>query len=94
MNRLKFVKFIVFVLSFLLIFGTLCAGTIIYKKVGGKTKKEVAELNLNQPKDSHIADMRIDGKNLYVLIKGTKTPDRVIIIDTSVPNIVTTIKNF
>lgn len=91
MNKLKFIKIIVFIMTFLLIFGIISAGMIIVNK--HKKPKLASEINLQQPAGSHIADYKIDNKNLYILVKGKKISDRIIIIDSSTQTFLTTIKN-
>lgn len=91
MNKLKFIKIIVFVMTFLLIFGIICAGMIIVKK--HSLPKTAAEISLRQPAGSHIADYKIDGGKLYVLVKGKKISDRIIVVDSSSQTILATIKN-
>lgn len=90
MNKLKILKFIVFILTFFLIFGILSAVGIIYKKI--KTPTENIDITLNQPKGSYIESYKIKDKKVYVLVKGANMPDRIIVIDQSSQSIITTIK--
>ena len=91
MNKLNFLKAIVFIMTFLLIFGIISAGMIIVKK--HKKNETAAEISLNQPTGSHIADYKIDNGKLYIFVKGKKTADRIIIVDSSTQTILATIKN-
>lgn len=93
MDKLKFIKFIVFVLTFLLVFGIFCAGTVIYKKASANKNRPSAEINLAQPAGSHIDQMSLNGEKLYLLIKGKNMPDRIIVIDTSNQSVIATINN-
>lgn len=92
MDKLKFVKFIVGILTFLLIFGIISAGMIICKKTT-KPSKSNQEINLEQPKGSHISDFTVHDGNLYILIKGKGLSDRIVVIDTASQTVITTIKN-
>lgn len=89
MDKLKIVKLIVFLLTFLLIFGIIVAGGTIYKKVS--RKKPEANISLNQPKGSYIADYKINEDLVYILIKGGKNEDRILIVSQSSPDKQTTI---
>lgn len=90
MNKLKILKFIVFILTFFLIFGILSAVGIIYKKI--KTPTENIDITLNQPKGSYIESYKISDKKVYILVKGANTPDRIIVVDQSSQSIINTIK--
>lgn len=52
MDKLKAVKFLVAVLTFLLVLGTLSALTLIYRRAGRHVENSpaAAELNLRQPR--------------------------------------------
>ena len=91
MNKLNFLKAIVFIMTFLLIFGIISAGMIIVKK--HKTPTTAAEISLNQPAGSHIADYKIDNGKLYIFVKGKKISDRIIVVDSSPQTILATVKN-
>jgi len=79
-NKLKLVKFIVFLLTFVLIFGIICAASIIYKKVSAKTPA-LADISLNQPKGSFIENYQFNNDKLYILIKGGGLADRIVILN-------------
>lgn len=91
MNKLKFIKAVVFIMTFLLIFGIISAGMIIINK--HKKPETTAEISLSQPADSHIADYKIDNDKLYIFVKGKKISDRILVIDSSTQTILATIKN-
>ena len=79
MNRLLFVKFIVFLLTFLLFFGSL----LLVGKIYQNTKSHhVSEIHLQQPDGSSIKQISNDDKNLYILISGGQQPERIVIFNT------------
>ena len=59
--------------------GAFTALGTIYKKVNEKPKE--TKIFLNQPKNSYIADYKIEKNDLYLLIKNQTFSDRIIIID-------------
>ena len=82
MNKLLVMKILVCFFTFLLVFGAFSALRIIYKKVNEKPK--TAEISLNQPKNTYIADFKIEKNNIVVLVKGDKNSnisDRIVIVD-------------
>ena len=79
MNKLLFVKIIVCFLTVLLVLGAFTALSTIYKKVNQKPKE--SQIVLNQPKDSYIADYKIEKNDIYLHIKGKNTSDKIIIVD-------------
>lgn len=81
MNRLKFVKIIVFFLTFLLFFGALTALGTIYKKISNTTP--IPNIKLNQPKGSFIADYKIEQDSIFILVKGGGDSDRILITNIS-----------
>lgn len=81
MDKLKLVKITVFVLTFLLIFGTLMLLGGIYKKTRKQVPVSTASVSLSQPKGSEIADFKVDNKQIYVLIKKGGLPDRIVVYD-------------
>lgn len=81
MDKLKFIKITVFILSFLLVFGTLSAIGIVYKKLNQKTPVSDISANLNQPKGSTIADYKIKNGTIYILVKNGGKSDRILILD-------------
>ncbi len=91
MTRLKIIKLTVFVLTFLLVFGSLSAIMIVYKKLA-PTSHPLQDISLNQPAGSYITDYKFNNDNLYVLIKGGNTSDRIVIIDPQRQNLSATIK--
>ncbi len=79
MNKLKALKIVVSLLSFLLVFGMLFTITVIYKKVSTPKQLNLNQ-SLNQPIGSAITDFKVteDGM-LYLLIKNGEMSDRVVI---------------
>lgn len=83
MNKLRIVKAIVFLLTFLIIFGMILAGYTIYKKVQHPSQKQNLTINLNQPNGSHISDIKTSDNALYILITGGHQPDRIVAVRSS-----------
>lgn len=81
MNKLKLIKLAVCIMTFLLIFGMLAALGIVYGRISNKPVR--TDISLSQPAGSYIADYRIADTNIYILIKGGKTPDRLAVVDSS-----------
>ena len=93
MNKLKIVKFIVFLLTFLLVFGTLSAFFIVYKKASSKTLLST-DLSLNQPKGSYIENYLFNNDRLYILVKGGGLADRILVVDPEHQQINASVKTF
>lgn len=92
MDKLKFIKFVVFVLTFLIVFGTLAAGSIIYKQISAKnTLPPQTNLSLQQPLGSFIADYKFYNDKMYLLIKGKNISDRIVILDPLSQKIISTL---
>lgn len=92
MDKLKIIKIVVFVMTFLLIFGTLYAFGLIYKQTTHKSSPaQATSINLNQTKGSYIAALSSNGNELYLLIKGGGLSDRIISFDTKNQSIVSTL---
>ena len=91
MNKLRLVKIIVFLMTFLIVFGSLMFLTVIYKKSQPKPI-EYTETSLSQPKGSSIDNIISHNEQLNILIKGGGLADRIIIYDTQRMQKITTIK--
>lgn len=80
MDKLKLIKAVVCILTFLLVFGTLVLLGAIYKKTR-RSPAAVPEIteSLDQPAGSIVADYKIIGDEMYVLIKNGGISDRIII---------------
>lgn len=78
MDKLKLIKGIVVIITFMLVFGSLMLLTIIYKK--SQPKDTVySETGLNQPQGSSIASVTEINGELAILVKGGGQEDRIII---------------
>ena len=91
MDKLKLVKTIVFLLTFLLVFGTLLLIGGIIKKTRTTDAALPQQLGLNQPSGSRIAEIRPQDGLLYLLVKDGGLSDRIIIMDASSGKILSTI---
>lgn len=92
MDKLKLVKSAVFVLTFLLIFGTLLFLGTLFKKTH-KTPAEIpAEISLNEPHGSLIQQIAQNDGMLYLLVQGGGKDDRIVIFDTGNAKKITTLK--
>lgn len=78
MDKLKLIKTIVVIITFLLVFGTLTLLTLIYRQAR-PSAPTYRETGLEQPMGSIIDSMINIGDNLAVLVKGGGQPDRIII---------------
>ncbi len=79
MDKLKIVKFIVAILTFLLIFGMFSAVGIIFNKLSSP-KTTTINQTLNQPQGSYIKNFKTDNEgNVFILVKGGSQPDRILI---------------
>lgn len=81
MNKLKLVKTIVMLLTFLLIFGTLAFFGLLLKKNKENAGKLPETISLNQPMGSYVKQMNLEGNRLYLLTVGGGLEDRIIIFD-------------
>lgn len=83
MDKLKIVKIIVALLTFLIIFGTLLLMTVIYQKTRKPPVLAAAKINLSQPEGTTISDFKTDDQNIYFLLKNGGHTDRLVIYDRS-----------
>jgi len=81
MDKLKIVKSIVFILTFLLIFGTLLLLGQIYKKTRPQASATANSFSLEQPAGSSIADYKTDNGKILILVKNGGQSDRIIIFN-------------
>lgn len=82
MNKLRVIKFVVAILTFLLIFGLLMVLTILYKQFN-KTEKVVIEnksVSLEQPQGSSIKQIISNNGRLHIVIKDGGLSDRILIL--------------
>ncbi len=93
MNQLNFIKIMVFVFTFLLIFGCLALIGCFYHKISGHGRNFATEINLMQTPSSSIKQITADDVLLYILVTDLKQPDKIIIFNpeknTIVSNLVT-----
>ncbi len=89
MDKLKFIKTVVFIITFLLIFGTLLLLTKLYQKIGKSLLP--AEISLQQPAGSTIKTFSENGGRLYIQIEFGGKPDRIIILNAQNGKILSTI---
>lgn len=92
MDQLKIIKTIVFIMTFLLIFGIIMLVNGILNKQQKNSQKNNTEINLQQPKDSSIKNIVTLDNKLYILISGGGLPDRIVVIDANSGKKVTDIK--
>ncbi len=85
MDKLKLVKTIVFVITFLLVFGCMLLLGTLYKKLHHPTAPQENNINLNEPAGSSISQMQQHNGSLYLLVKGGGQSDRVIIYNPENP---------
>ncbi len=81
MNQLKAVKIVVFVLTFLLVFGTLAMLGTIYQKANKSKADTPSVSNLNEPYGSRIESFEVKNEKMYLLIKNGGRADRIVIIN-------------
>lgn len=92
MDKLKLVKTIVALLTFLLIFGTLLLLTAVYKKTRTPRVGKETVISLHQPQGSSVESFKTDGNRLFLLIKDGGAADRVLIYDLDNRFLETTLK--
>lgn len=78
MDKLKIVKGVVVIITFMLVFGSLMLLTVIYKR-SQAPRAAYAETALEQPAGSSVASITAVGDELAILVKGGGEPDRIII---------------
>ncbi len=83
MDKLKLVKALVFFLTLTIIFGMILAGVTIYKKTKRTKPAEAITLNLGQPKNSRIADIKTSDGAIHLLISDERKNDRIISVSTA-----------
>ncbi len=90
MDKLKLIKGIVFVLTFLLIFGSLTILGHIFRQT--RSKPLPAEVSLQQPAGSSIEKIIANDGQLYILVRGGGLSDRVLIFNTQGKQPLTTLQ--
>ena len=81
MDKLKLIKTIVVILTFLLVFGSLLLIGNIIRKTRQDNRPISQEISLAQPKGSRIQQMLEKDGLLYVLVKDGGLEDRILLID-------------
>ena len=81
MDKLKLIKTLVFLFTFLLVFGSLTALGTIYQRLKGNKIEPPATVNLGQPGGSSIASVKQTDNLLLLLVKDGGLPDRVVVYD-------------
>ncbi len=92
MDKLKLVKTAVFILTFLLFFGIISAGMLIYQKASAKAN--LSEINLNLPTGSRIKHFNFHDGQIYLLIKSKHQADQLITVNPNTAEITATIKAY
>lgn len=91
MNQLRLIKSLVFIFTFLLIFGCLALVGCFYHRLHHSATSHPAEINLQQKQSATIKQITSDGKLLYILISDSQHTDKVIIYNPNKNNIVSTL---
>ena len=91
MLKLKILKAVVFILTFLLIFGIVVLASRLSGGLKKKTAARPVSVALGEPEGSEIGAVAAAGNNLYIPVKGGGGPDRVIIFDTETYRTISTI---
>ena len=91
MLKLKILKAVVLILTFLLIFGINVLASRLSGGLKKKTAARPASVTLGEPEGSEIGAVATAGNNLYIPVKGGGRPDRVIIFDTETYRPISTI---
>lgn len=92
MDKLKLVKTVVFVITFLLVFGSLTLLGLLYQKSHHRPLATSITSSLGQPAGSTIASFKIDGNEVYLLVKNGGQSDRLIIYNRETDKAVATLK--
>lgn len=82
MNKLKAIKILVAIMTFLLILGVTAVAILLHKRI--KQDKQVLKtsvsLNLQQPYGTHIEQMLSKNDHLHILVKAGGRPDRILVL--------------
>lgn len=94
MNKINFIKALVFALTFAIFFGLVVMASVITRK--NKKISEVTvginnEINLKQPLGSSIQSVLSKDNYLYIVVSGGNLSDRVVIVDTNNGDIISSI---
>lgn len=91
MDKLKIIKIIVFILTFLLVLGTLMVLGSIFKKTRQAQVPLPSQISLKQPTGSQISQILEKGNQIHILVKEGGLPDRIILMNSQNGNILSTI---
>lgn len=91
MDKLKFVKAIVFIFTFLLVFGSLTLLGTLFKK-SHSTPRLPKEISLGEPTGSTLQKVQLRDNLLYISISNGGKSDRIIILDTATGRKISTIR--
>lgn len=80
MDKLKFIKTIVFIITFLLVLGSISLLGIVYKKITQQNTVKETKLNLEQEIGSEISSFAVEDGNIYLLIRNGSQSDKIMII--------------
>lgn len=83
MDKLKLIKSVVVILTFLLVFGSMIMLGSIFRHSRSNFENIPAQINLKEPAGTTIDSMLENKGTLYLLLKNGGLPDRVVIIDPS-----------
>ena len=91
MDKLKLVKTVVFILTFLLVFGSLMLLGTLFKKTHPAPRLP-EEISLGEPAGSTLQKIQIRDNLLYIGISDGGKGDRIIILDTASGRKISTIR--
>ena len=92
MDKLKFIKCIVFFMTFLFVLGALTLLTVLYKKITTNQKNFPSEILLEEPRESRINNILAHGDYIYIVVKDGGISDRIILFNPQSGQKVSTIK--
>lgn len=81
MDKLKLIKIVVALLTFLIVFGVLMAATLIFKKLNPPVSTEILSFSLDEPQGSVINSILEYNGYIYMLVKDGGEADRVLILN-------------
>lgn len=81
MDKLKLIKAMVFVMTFLLVFGSLVMLGTLFQKSRGADAPAFPDTVLNEPAGSSIKDVTPSENHLFITVSEGGKSDRIIIFD-------------
>ena len=91
MNKVKIVKGIVLILTFVMIFVFILLINSLVKNIRKANVKMEENISINQPVGSNIKNVLTNRDYLYIVVGGGNIPDRIVVISTSNGKIVSNI---